>query len=293
MSTAQWCFDNFRLDLAHACLWRDAESVTLSPKVFDLLHYFVTHPDRLVTKDELLDTVWSQTAVSEAVLRVAISALRKVLGDLAQTPQFIATVPRRGYRFLAPVIMVDLHETDRIGPPLQPAELTPPHQETAAMIPNVLTSQDKADACPYIVCPPLQSRAVLDGERKQVTVLYAIVTNALELSRGLDSEAAQRLLDPVLHHMLEAVQRYAGTVNQVMGDGIMALFGVPMTYEDHAARACYAALAMQSALRAYADDVHRVHGLVMQICIGLHTGEIVVRSRRHDLSMGYTGMALT
>src|SRR5688572_30681875 len=106
MSTSQWCFENFRLDLAHACLWHGAAAVTLPPKVFDVLHYFVTHPDRLVTKDELLDAVWAQTAVSEAALRVTIGALRKALDDPARTPRFIATIPRRGYRFLAPVTML-------------------------------------------------------------------------------------------------------------------------------------------------------------------------------------------
>src|SRR5438874_13327708 len=102
-SPPQWVFGPFRLDPANACLWHGAEAMVLPPKAFDVLHYLVTHPDRLVTKDELLDAVWPETAVSEAVVRVAIGALRKVLGDMAQTPRFIATVPRRGYRFLAPV----------------------------------------------------------------------------------------------------------------------------------------------------------------------------------------------
>ena len=102
MSSPQWVFDRFRLDPDHACLWREAEAIALPPKAFALLHYLVTHPDRLVTKDELLDAVWPETAVSDAVVRVAIGVLRKVLDDTAQTPRFIATVARRGYRFLAP-----------------------------------------------------------------------------------------------------------------------------------------------------------------------------------------------
>src|SRR4029077_6582164 len=83
--------------------WRGAEALALTPKAFAVLHYLVTHPDRLVSKDELLDAVWPETAVTEAVLRVTIGMLRKVLGDPAQAPRFIATMPRRGYRFLAPV----------------------------------------------------------------------------------------------------------------------------------------------------------------------------------------------
>jgi predicted ATPase len=106
MSSPQWCFDRFRLDPDRACLWCDAEAVALSPKAFDVLHYLVTHADRLVSKDELLDAVWPQTAVGEAVVRVIIGVLRKALGDTSQPPRFIATVPRRGYRFLAPVTLV-------------------------------------------------------------------------------------------------------------------------------------------------------------------------------------------
>ena len=86
-SSPQWVFDRFRLDPDHACLWRDAEALVLPPKTFAVLHYLVTHPDRLVTKDELLDAIWPETAVTDAVLRVAIGALRKVLGDAAQTGQ--------------------------------------------------------------------------------------------------------------------------------------------------------------------------------------------------------------
>jgi DNA-binding winged helix-turn-helix (wHTH) protein len=103
MSTSQWYFEDFCLDLTHICLWRGTTVVPLPPKAFDVLHYLVTHPDRVVTKDELLDAVWSQTAVSEAAVRVAIGVLRKALDDTAQPPRYIATVARRGYRFVAMV----------------------------------------------------------------------------------------------------------------------------------------------------------------------------------------------
>src|ERR687888_2624241 len=103
MASPQWRFDDFHLDPANACLWRGTQPIALTPKAFDVLHYLVTHPDRLVTKDTLLDAVWPETAVSDVVVRIAIGELRRALGDTAQAPQFIATVPRRGYRFVAPV----------------------------------------------------------------------------------------------------------------------------------------------------------------------------------------------
>ena len=89
----RWIFGPFALDLANVCLWRGTVAVALPPKAFDVLSYLVTHPDRLVTKDELLDAVWPETAVSDAVVRVAIGALRKALGDTRQPPRFLATCP--------------------------------------------------------------------------------------------------------------------------------------------------------------------------------------------------------
>jgi class 3 adenylate cyclase len=91
----------------------------------------------------------------------------------------------------------------------------------------------------------LTSKAALEGERKQVTVLFADLKGSMELLADRDPEEARKILDPILELMMEAVHRYEATVNQVMGDGIMALFGAPMAHEDHAVRACYAALWMQ------------------------------------------------
>ena len=98
---------------------------------------------------------------------------------------------------------------------------------------------------------------------------------------------------PVLERMMEAVHRYEGTVNQVMGDGIMALFGAPLAHEDHAVRACYAALDMQAAMRRYAEEVRRAHGVEVQIRVGLNSGEVVVRAIGSDLRMDYTAVGQT
>src|SRR6266436_8370806 len=111
----------------------------------------------------------------------------------------------------------------------------------------------------------LTSRAALEGERKRVTVLFADLRGSLELLADRDPEDARKLLDPVLECMMEAVHRYEGTVNQVMGDGIMALFGAPLAHEDHAVRACYAALRMQQAVKHYAEGIRRSDGVTIQI----------------------------
>jgi len=146
---------------------------------------------------------------------------------------------------------------------------------------------------PYLVEKILTSKSALEGERKQVTVLFADLKGSTELIRDLDPEAAQALLDPALHVMMDAVHRYEGTVNQVLGDGIMALFGAPVAHEDHAVRACYAALAMQAAMRRYAEDVRRSHGLEMQARVGLNSGEVVVRAIGNDLHMDYSAVGQT
>jgi class 3 adenylate cyclase/tetratricopeptide (TPR) repeat protein len=139
----------------------------------------------------------------------------------------------------------------------------------------------------------LTSKAALEGERKQVTVLFADLKGSMELLADRDPEEARKLLDPVLELMMEAVHRYEGTVNQVMGDGIMALFGAPLAHEDHAVRACYAALRMQESVAQYAEGIFRSHGVPLQIRVGLNSGEVVVRAIGSDLHMDYTAVGQT
>ena len=145
----------------------------------------------------------------------------------------------------------------------------------------------------YLAEKILTSRSALEGERKQVTVLFADLKGSTELIRDLDPEAAQQLLDPALQHMMDAVHRFEGTVNQVLGDGIMALFGAPIAHEDHALRAGYAALAMQAELRRYAEAVRHTQGLEVQLRVGLNSGDVVVRTIGNDLHMDYSAVGQT
>ena len=165
-----------------------------------------------------------------------------------------------------------------VSPPAPTAGLTP------VSIPLTYTPS-------YLAEKILTSRSALEGERKQVTVLFADLKGSTELIRDLDPEAAQALLDPALQRMMDAVHRFEGTVNQVLDDGIMALFGAPIAHEDHALRACYAALAMQAALRRYAEVVRRTHGLEVLLRVGLNSGSVLVRTIGNDLYMNYSGVA--
>jgi class 3 adenylate cyclase/tetratricopeptide (TPR) repeat protein len=139
----------------------------------------------------------------------------------------------------------------------------------------------------------LTSKSALEGERKQVTVLFADMKGSMELLADRDPEEARKLLDPVIEHMMEAVHRYEGTVSNLMGDGIMALFGAPLAHEDHAVRACYAALRMQESVNRYADGVRRTEGVPIQIRVGLNSGEVVVGAIGNDLKMDYTAIGQT
>jgi len=140
---------------------------------------------------------------------------------------------------------------------------------------------------------PSAPYTALEGERKLVTVLFADLKGSLELIADRDPEEARRLLDPVVEHMCEAVEKYGGTVSQVMGDGILALFGAPVSWEDHAVRACYAALSMQDLVRHYGDDIQRVYGFPVQIRIGLNSGEVVLNVSGRGLYMRYIAVGRT
>src|SRR3954465_10694127 len=174
------------------------------------------------------------------------------------------------------------------GQPLgSPPNSSPaPVPQTRVASPQIYTPQHLAERI-------LTSKAALEGERKQVTVLFADLKGSMELLADRHPEEAPRILDPVLAHMMEAVHRYEGTVNQVMGDGIMALFGAPLAHEDHAVRACYAALRMHETVKQYAEEVRRREGLAIQVRVGLNSGEVVVRSIGSDLHMDYTAVGQT
>ena len=143
---------------------------------------------------------------------------------------------------------------------------TLPRAKFCAECGTPLSGQPAVPAAPHLQSPVtytpghlvekiLTSKTALDDERKQVTVLFADLKGSMELLADRDPEEARAILDPVLERMMAAVHRYEGTVNQVMGDGIMALFGAPLAHEDHAVRACYAALATQASVKQYAAEV--------------------------------------
>ena len=261
-SSPQWVFDRFRFDPHHACLWRDTEAIVLPPKVFAVLHYLVTHPDRLVPKDEILDAVWPETAVTDAVVRNAIGALRKVLGDTAQTPRFIATLPRRGYRFLAPV-------EEHTG---------------AAPVPVPVTAGAVPSAAPL---PPTEA------ERRYLTVLFCDLVDATTLAGRLDPEDFREVVRAYHQACAEVLHRFYGYVAQYLGDGVLAYFGYPVAHEADAQRAVRAGLGILEALDPLNTRLALPPGERMNVRLGVHTGVVVVGdvgagARQEPLALGET-----
>ena len=138
-----------------------------------------------------------------------------------------------------------------------------------------------------------QSKAAVEGERKQVTVLFADVKGSMELAESLDPEAFSRIMSRFFAILTEGVERFEGFVDKFTGDGIMALFGAPIAHEDHAQRACYAALHLRDRARQYADELRVSSGINFSVRIGLNSGEVIVGSISDDLRMDYTAQGHT
>ena len=146
---------------------------------------------------------------------------------------------------------------------------------------------------PHLAEKILTSRTALAGERKQVTVLFADVSGFTSISEQLDPEEVHQLMNRAFELMLGEVHRYEGTINQFLGDGVMALFGAPIAHEDHAQRAVHAALGMQRVLQGYGAELQRTQGITFRVRLGLNTGLVVVASIGDNLRMDYTAVGDT
>jgi class 3 adenylate cyclase len=137
------------------------------------------------------------------------------------------------------------------------------------------------------------AKPALEGERKHVTVLFADVKESMDIAEDVDPEEWRRVLNRFYEILTEGVHRFEGTINQYTGDGIMAIFGAPIAHEDHARRACFAALHLTDTLGLYARELRRERGLSFSVRIGLNSGEVVVGAIGPDLHMEYTAVGHT
>ncbi len=165
-----------------------------------------------------------------------------------------------------------------------------------AETPAPATSSDAA-AAPFapahLTERALRGKAAIEGERKQVTILFADLKGSTEFIELMDAEDADRLLRLAVEGMMAAVHRFEGTVNKVLGDGIMAIFGAPLAHEDHAMRACFAALAIHADMRAIAEKARHQFGVEVQVRIGINSGDVIVRAIHNDLTMDYDAIGPT
>jgi class 3 adenylate cyclase/DNA-binding winged helix-turn-helix (wHTH) protein/tetratricopeptide (TPR) repeat protein len=297
---------DYTLDVESYELRQAGRLVRLAPRVFTLVAYLVQHPGHLVTNEELKKQLWPDLeVVGEASLANAVAQARKALGDTGQRQRYIQTVHRRGYRFVAPVTMRPPEAADL---PAAPMPDTPRPQATPALdqahagsplAPGPSAPPPSRPPTPlrytpvYLAEKILTSRSALEGERKQVTVLFADLKESPEWLADRDPEEAWRLLDPLLERLMETVHRYEGTVNHLTGDGMMALFGVPLAHEDHAVRACYAALTMQEVIRRDAEELRRERGIDIRLRVCLNSGGVIVGAIGNDLHMEYSAIGHT
>jgi DNA-binding winged helix-turn-helix (wHTH) protein len=255
MSSPQWRFADFRLDPDNACLWRGTQPLALTPKAFDVLHYLITHPDRLVTKDTLLDAVWAETAVSEAVVRIAIGELRRALGDTAQASRYIATVPRRGYRFVAPVVEYTEAVPGPTGAPPLATPDTTHHHEVGPLTPAL---------------PPPEAK------RRHLTVLFCDLVDATALAARLDPEEYREVVRAYHQICAEVIQQFDGYLAQYLGDGVLVYFGYPVAHEDDAQRAVRAGLGLLDACASLSPHPVLLPRDQVVVRLGVHTGLAVV-----------------
>jgi class 3 adenylate cyclase/predicted ATPase/tRNA A37 threonylcarbamoyladenosine biosynthesis protein TsaE len=270
--TRQWCFGPFRLDPTTESLWRDEALLPLPPKPFAVLAYLVVHAGQVVSKETLLEAVWPNTAVTEGVLKTCLGQIRQVLGETARAPQYIATLHRRGYRFVAPV--VEYTETVPASAAVSPLE-TPD-----------LPHHSEVEARPTALSPPA-------AERRHLTVLCCDLAGAMALAERPDPEEYREVLHAYHQTCTEVMQRFDGYVAQYLGNGVLVYFGYPVAHEDDAQRAIRAGLALLEALATRTPHLALPPGKPLAVRLGVHTGLVVVGdvgvgTRHEPLALGET-----
>ena len=145
----------------------------------------------------------------------------------------------------------------------------------------------------HLIDKILTNRSAIEGERKLVTVLFADVADYTAMAEKLDPEEVHQIMDGCFKILMDEIHKYEGTINQFTGDGVMVLFGAPVAHEDHAQRACYAALSIQKALENYEEEIKKDYGMRFKLRIGLNSGPVVVGAIGDDLRMDYTAIGDT
>jgi class 3 adenylate cyclase/DNA-binding winged helix-turn-helix (wHTH) protein/predicted ATPase len=263
--------------------------VRLEPRVFDLLAYFVQHPGRTMTTEELLEQLYPHQFAPIDRLTNAVTQARKALGDTGQTQQYIQTVRRRGYRFIAPVAIQPQAETDASSPPLPdtplPVEgLGQDHADAGSLPVSVQSVMTAAPRPAPSTAPTLRAAGHdrPDAERRQLTVLVCRVIGASPRSAPLDPEVVLEVVRDYQAMCAEIVHQFAGHMAQEQGDRLVVYFGYPRAHEDDARRAVYTGLGMVAGMEELNRRRTRDRSVRLAVRVGIHTGIVVVGARGPD-----------
>lgn len=280
-----YVFGDCELD-THLYEFRKArEPLKLEPKVFDVLVYLIACRERVVTKDELLTQLWPGQYISEATLNHAVMAARKATGDTGRLQRVIRTLRRRGYRFVA---SLEERESPSAGASASPVP-------ASALQGKIAVAEPESFATGAASKPATSANVPqgLSGERKPVTVLSCALANAADLMDNVGPDAVHDLVQHFFAAAEAQVRRYGGTITRFMDDGLLALFGAPIAYEDHARRAVLAAMGLQQHLTAVYSEAEPDLSTELEVRIGLHTGLVLIGSIGVDLRMTSTAIAGT
>jgi class 3 adenylate cyclase len=274
----RYVFGDYSLDTQRYELSRAGLLIPLRPKVFQLLAYLITQRDRVVLKEELLDHLWPAQYVGDAALNSYIMAVRQALGDNGQRQQVIRTVRGRGYRFVA---LVEEQEPAPRAEPPQGRGLAV--EEAPEREPTSLSTIAAAD-------PSCADTPPTDGEHKLVTVLCCALAGASALVARLGPEVLYHRMQAVFGLVQEVLQEYEGTLIHQASEGFTAVFGAPVAQEDHARRAVLAALTLRQRLCEHLPQDGQAPEGVDAVCMGLHSGWVVVGHLGHDAQRRYTAV---
>jgi class 3 adenylate cyclase/tetratricopeptide (TPR) repeat protein len=268
----RYVFGECTLDTEQYVLTRAGRALPLQPKVFQVLHYLLTHRDRVIAKPELSAQVWPDQFISDATLEGVIKAVRQAVGDDGRTQWCIQTRRGQGYRFVASL---------RDVPP------APPQTEAAGEAPAPVSLARSAQS----PVPPPQ--ALPAPSRRQLTVLFCDLVDSTRLAGQLDPEDLREVI-AAYHDLCTAVmQRFDGHIAQYLGDGLLVYFGYPQAHEDDAQRAVRSGLSLADALAALNTRLERERGVRLALRLGIHTGLVVISAvggagRQEPLALGDT-----
>lgn len=282
------CELNTRLHVLH----RAGQLIRLRPKVWHVLTHLLEHRDRVITKQELCEQVWSEQYISDATLDSTLRTVRQILGDSGRTKRLIQTIYGSGYRFIAPVESCPADAAQATLPPGTAAPAPTPNgvgagldgipaesMTTRAFLPPMDARNQAALWSRDTTRAPLLSDP-WEGQQQFVTLLCGSLANATALSAQRGQAALYSLMRVLCHLAQTAVQRHEGTVLYVAGGSFMAMFGAPSAQENHAQRAVLAARDLHWELDRYRHTSAVAFASELVVSMGLHTGPVILGEER-------------